>query len=292
MSVFTPDSSTRPRAPRVDAGRDFSLALSVKFVPVAWSRSVKLRGFLTVAVIGGVLIAGDPFQRVVVAGLGRLLPGRKLAILTWWERFLANYILWAARVVGGAHIASPPALPGREGVLVLMNHQSVLDIPLVVAALQPLHPRIITRARYSRGKPLISHMTRLYQYPVVEPRANARTQITALAENARTSPVPMMIFPEGTRTRNGEIGQWKEGGLRGILGARKWMVYLLVVDGYWESARLVDFMENVSTIEGRAVALGPFDGPEPGADPERFIAEMRERMIRALASLRAGAPAA
>jgi 1-acyl-sn-glycerol-3-phosphate acyltransferase len=251
---------------------------------------LKLRGYLTVGFIGAGLLFGDGIQRLVIATLARILPAKRVAILSWWEQQLAHFVIGSTRVLGGAHIPPPPELPGQEGVLVLMNHQSLLDIPLVVAALRPHHPRIVTRVRYARGKPLISHMVRLYQYPLVDPRANARVQITAIAENARSSPVPFVIFPEGHRTRDGEIGAWKEGGLRGILGARQWTVYLVVADGYWQSARLVDFLENVSRIDGRAVALGPFDGPEPGADPERFITDMRERMISALADLRAAAP--
>jgi 1-acyl-sn-glycerol-3-phosphate acyltransferase len=253
---------------------------------------LKLRGLLTIGFIGGGLIVADPFQRVVVAGLAKLLPSKRLAILSWWERRLAHFVIGSCRHIGGVHIGPPPVLPGREGVLVLMNHQSLLDIPLVVAALQPTHPRIVTRARYARGKPLISHMVRLYQYPLVDGRANARGQINAIAENARTSPVPIVIFPEGHRTRDGEIGPWKEGGLRAILGARRWTVYVMVADGYWKSARLVDFLERISTIDGSSLALGPFEGPEPGADPEAFIAEMRSRMVEALHTLRARGSAA
>jgi 1-acyl-sn-glycerol-3-phosphate acyltransferase len=248
---------------------------------------LKLRGYLTIGFIGTGLILGDVVQRLVIAPLTHLLPAKRLAILTTWERFFAHFVIGSTRTIGGAHIPPPPEIPGRAGVLVLMNHQSVLDIPLVVAALRPLHPRIVTRARYARGKPLISHMVRLYQYPLVDPRANARGQVQAVAENARSSPVPVVLFPEGHRTRDGDIGAWKEGGLRGILGARRWTVYLMVADGYWRSARLVDFVRNVGHIDGRAMTLGPFESPDPGADPEPFIAEMRERMIAALGELRA-----
>ena len=170
-----------------------------------------------------------------------------------------------------------------------MNHQSLLDIPLVVAALRPTHPRIVTRARYARGKPLNSHMERLYQYPVVEPRASVRGHLEAIAESARSSDVPFVLFPEGTRTRDGRIGQWREAGLRTILGQRRWRVFLMVADGFWRSASLADFARTVSGIEGRSVALGPFGGPDPEADPEPFIADMRARMETALASLRSGA---
>lgn len=247
---------------------------------------MKLRGTLAIAFIGSGLIAADPFQRIVIAGLARLIPSKRIAILNWWERRLAHFVIGSMRAIGGAKIPPPPTIPGHEGVLVLMNHQSLLDIPLVVAALKPDHPRIVTRVRYARGKPLISHLVRLYQYPLVEPRANARGQVGEIAANARSSPVPFVIFPEGTRTKDGRIGTWKEGGLRGILGARRWTVYLLVADGYWKNAKLVDFLD-MQAIHGRALVLGPFEGPEPGADPERFVADMRQRMMDGLERLRA-----
>jgi hypothetical protein len=37
-------------------------------------------------VIGLALVAGDPIQRTVVAGLARLFPSRRDAILTAWIR--------------------------------------------------------------------------------------------------------------------------------------------------------------------------------------------------------------
>jgi len=70
------------------------------------------------------------------------------------------------------------------------------------------------------------------------------------------------------------------------------MVHLLVADRYWRSARLTDFLESVSRIEGMAVTLGPFESLEPGADSEPFIADMRARMQTALDELCARVPAA
>ena len=239
--------------------------------------------------IGAGLIVGDPFQRTVVAGLARMFPSRRIAILTWWQRLLANFILRSARTLGEAHIQPPPGIPAEAGVLILMNHQSVFDIPLVVPAF-PIHPRIVTRERYSQGKPIVSHMVRLYQYPVVDPKATVRGHLKSIERASRESPVPIVLFPEGTRTRDGRLGSWREGGLRALLGARQWTVYLMVADGLWQTARLTDFMKKVSSIDSRSAVIGPFVGPDPGADAEPFIAEMRARMEAALVGLRAAAP--
>lgn len=67
---------------------------------------MKLRGYLTVGVIGAGLVAGDLFQRVVVAGLAHALPERRTAVLSWWQRACAHFVLGLAARVGGAHI--PP----------------------------------------------------------------------------------------------------------------------------------------------------------------------------------------
>jgi 1-acyl-sn-glycerol-3-phosphate acyltransferase len=170
-----------------------------------------------------------------------------------------------------------PAIQGEAGVLVLINHQSVLDIPLVVAAL-PIHLRIVTRGRYASGKLIISHMGRLYQYPVVEPTATVPGRLRSIGGAAQDSSVPIVLYPEGTRTRDGLLESWSEGELRVILGAWQWTVKLIVADGLWQTDRLTDFVNKVSSIDSRSVVVGPFVSPEPGTDPEPFIAFMRVRM--------------
>lgn len=73
---------------------------------------MKLRGYLTITVWGTGLIALDPVQRTVVAGRARALPGRRIAILGWWERLLAYFVINTARWIGGARIPPPPTVPG------------------------------------------------------------------------------------------------------------------------------------------------------------------------------------
>lgn len=251
---------------------------------------MKFRGYLTVGAAGTVLLLGDVFQRTVVAGAVALFPSRRHAILARWQRLLAHVMLGLVHRIGGASFGELPRIPAGPGVLVLMNHQSLLDIPLVVASLDHLYPKIVTRARYARGKPLISHMVRLYQYPTVEPGATVRGHLESIEHAARHSEVPMVIYPEGTRTRDGSIGGWKRTGLRRMLQARRWTVYVLVADGFWRAARLSDFLEHVSSVEGRVRMAGPFHSPEPGEAVDAFIAEMRERMVALLADVREDQP--
>ena len=92
--------------------------------------------------------------------------------------------------------------------LIFMNHQSVFDLPLVAMSVDQGEPLVVTRERYSRGILVISLLVKLYQYPTVNPTAHAgtlRSMIQTLRPTSRTTEVPLMMFPEGTRTQDGEI---------------------------------------------------------------------------------------
>lgn len=91
---------------------------------------------------------------------------------------------------------------------IFMSHQSVFDLPLVAMPVDQGDPLVVTRERDSRGISVISLLVELYQYPTVNPTAHAgtlRSMIQTLRPTSRTTEVPLMMFPEGTRTQDGEI---------------------------------------------------------------------------------------
>ena len=247
---------------------------------------MNLRGALTLAALGVALLACDVIQRLLIAPMARLLPGSRDAVLTEWQRFTAHVVIFFLRHMGGARFGELPGIPASPGVLVLMNHQSLVDIPLIVAAMRGTYPRIVTRKGYERGIPLISHMTRLYRYPLVNPRATVRGELERLRLDGASSPHPLVVFPEGTRTRTGRVGPFKTLGLTTILAARRWTVYVVVADGMWKSARLKDFLGELSLIRVRVACRGPFDSPPPDADTRPFVTEMRQVMTVMLAEMR------
>ena len=245
-----------------------------------------LRSVFTVTMVGAALVVLDLIQRLVIAPMARLLPGRRDALLTHWQRVPAHIVLFLLRIPGGVRFSRLPRVPSTAGVLVLMNHQSLLDIPVVVAAMRGTYPLIVTRRGYERGIPLISHMTRLYRYPLVDPRATVRGELERLRLEGASSTHPLVVFPEGTRTRTGRVGPFKTLGLATILAARRWSVYVVVADGIWKWAQLKDFLGKLSLVRVRVECRGPFDSPPPGADTRPFVTEMRQVMTGMLAEMR------
>jgi 1-acyl-sn-glycerol-3-phosphate acyltransferase len=255
-----------------------------------------VRGWLALAFTSLTLAVGDVAQRLVVAPWVMLRPSARVPILGGWIKIMAWLMTRPVAFLSGGVIPRPPRIvPCKPGVLVVMNHQSLIDIPLVVQTVADGgYPRIVTRARYSRRIPLISHMIRLYQYPVVDPGAKAeviRASLEEMAAAARESQVPLAVFPEGTRTKDGEIGRFKRGALSHILAARSWTVYVYVADGFWRAARYKDFIRHMSEVRGKIEYAGVLEWPDPKVNPDAFIEQIHEMMVQRLASMRGAASA-
>ncbi|MGH2569914.1 MAG: lysophospholipid acyltransferase family protein [bacterium] len=227
-------------------------------------------------------------QRLVVAPWARRRGEPDPAVLTRWQAAVADFTLGLVRRIGGARFRSFPRIPGRAGTLVVMNHQSLLDIPLVIKCTAERYPRIVTRGRYAKGVPLVSHMLALYRHPLVEPGLMTEEKLAELGATARTSEHPIVIFPEGTRSRDGHIGRFQRAGLRAMLQARDWDVWVVVGDGMWRCARLADFVRGIGSVEVRMLADGPLHFSPAQDHVDAFIDDLQGRMVSGLERLRDG----
>ena len=249
---------------------------------------MKLRGFLTVATACGFLALAGVVQRLVVVPLAWVAPGRKGRLLAVWQRGIAASMIGMVRFIGGGKFEPFPTIPFAPGVLVLMNHQSLLDILIVVRCVEGGYSRIVTRKRYARGVPLISRMIKLYEYPVVDPESGLKGQLKVLRSVARDPRVPIVVYPEGTRSRDGELLPFRRGAVDTLLRHRQWKVYLATADGTLPCGRLEDMLNGVDTVHCRVSVSGPFDTPSDPKDFSAWLEEMEGRMRKKLAELRGG----
>jgi 1-acyl-sn-glycerol-3-phosphate acyltransferase len=133
--------------------------------------------------------------------------------------------------------------------------------------------------------PAVSPCLRLLGCPIVDP-SDRKGALREMRAAARALEHGLLVFPEGHRTRDGEIGEWKTAGVVSILRERRLPVYLIVTDGYWGARRFADFVFGVGKIRGRTEVLGPF---EPPADKEAlpaFVDGLRDTMVERLAHMR------
>lgn len=151
--------------------------------------SIALGGIITLLVI--------PFSR-------KRLPS--LVLLTW-----GKVVLWAAGI--RLDIRGKEHIPPKGPTVYMANHASILDIPILAAAL-PVDLRFLYKRSLS-FIPLVGWaMYLMGMVPIDRYRHNKAIRGLKLAARRLNQGYRLLIFPEGTRTRNGELGRFKRGGFR------------------------------------------------------------------------------
>ncbi len=104
-------------------------------------------------------------------------------------------------------------VPANGPVLIVSNHQSYFDIPLLVSVI-PLPMGFV--AKKELGKiPVISRWMRLIECSFID-RKDLRQSLKAIQQAQKTlqSGQSMVIFPEGTRSKKKEMSAFKPGSLK------------------------------------------------------------------------------
>ncbi len=260
--------------------------------PSVLGRAVtRLRGAMFVAAtLTYFAVFMEPAQRLVLGPLVRLRPDRRRDMLRRWLMAHAKGIVNGARHVAGLDLVVKGAIPDEPCILV-MNHQSVFDIPLAISLVSGPYPRLPVRQKYMRGIPGLSPLMRMLGcIPLSQQKIASRRELEALmdaADGVARGETSLLIYPEGHRSPDGELQPFMKSGLRLILGrARGRHVYLGVVDGLWQFRTFSETALRLGGARATVEVLGPYTIPEGKRELESFISELEERMRETLDSMR------
>ncbi len=149
---------------------------------------------------------------VVEAMVGKLTQETCDVRLDAWSRRLLNHAHVTFTVSGLEHI------PPGETFVIMSNHQSLYDIPILLQALKR-RIRFVTKTELFRV-PLWSHAMRAAGMVEID-RHNRERAIESLS-NARAALAQgtnIWIAPEGPRSDSGRLGPFKKGGFHLAVGA-------------------------------------------------------------------------
>jgi 1-acyl-sn-glycerol-3-phosphate acyltransferase len=150
---------------------------------------------------------------VIQSALGTLTTPICDARLDSWSRAIVRYAEIELDVSGLDHV------PSDEAFVVMSNHRSHYDIPVLFQALRPRRLRMVAKAELFRV-PIWAGAMRAAGFVEVN-RSNRIAAMRSLerAREAIRSGTSIWIAPEGTRGSGAELGPFKKGGFHLAAGA-------------------------------------------------------------------------
>lgn len=143
----------------------------------------------------------DPLRKVAAA-LGRI---------TWGTCLFRGQPFWRLRITGRERCADGP-------FVVVANHQSFLDIPLLMQL--PIPVRVVARPGVFK-MPVYGQMARMGGH--IELDADAPDGVERALEHCRrllAAGISVVVFPEGTRSDDGTLGPFNRGAFQIALDAK------------------------------------------------------------------------
>jgi 1-acyl-sn-glycerol-3-phosphate acyltransferase len=194
--------------------------------------------------------------------------------LKFWAQILFA-VFFKLRVIGRENV------PLTGGALLATNHQSYIDPPIVGVGLTRKIHFMARKSLFDRFAPFGWLISRLNAFPVERDRGD----VGAVREALRrlNSGAAIVVFPEGTRTLNGDIGSLKPG-IFVIAGRAGVPIVPTVIDGAFESWprwRKTPRPYPIIVAFGEPIVPERFDN-----DADAMAAACRERMLTLQSKIR------
>jgi 1-acyl-sn-glycerol-3-phosphate acyltransferase len=114
---------------------------------------------------------------------------------------------------------NPYQIDTNQPLIIVANHQSLHDIYPITWYMRKHHPKFISKIELGKGIPSVSYNLRHGGAALID-RKNPRQSLPALlkfGEYIETNKRAAVIFPEGTRSKNGEPKPFQTKGLEVLL---------------------------------------------------------------------------
>ena len=147
--------------------------------------------------------------------------------------FLLLYNLW----ILGTRITFHgfEKIPQNRPLIIVANHQSLLDIVAIVVGFRKNHPKFISKAELGRGIPSVSYNLRHGGSVLIDRKKGAQSvkDIMMLGKHIEATNYSAAIFAEGTRSKDGKVKTFQSAGIASLIRtAPSAVIVPFAIDGF------------------------------------------------------------
>ncbi|MDC6366330.1 MULTISPECIES: lysophospholipid acyltransferase family protein [Flavobacteriaceae] len=193
---------------------------------------------------GLTLVIFHPIQWFCLKVLGYNAHKQSVAILNW-------FIMRCTNILGTRYsFTNPHQIPSDRPLIIVTNHQSMYDIPPIIWYMRKHHPKFVSKIELGKGIPSVSFNLRHGGSALID-RKDPKQSIAALEQlgsyieqNNRSA----VIFPEGTRSRNGVPKDFRTTGLKVLMSkAPSALLVPISINNSWKILRYGKFPMGLGT---------------------------------------------
>lgn len=194
--------------------------------------------FIYFLCFGLTLCVFHPIQWFCLNVFGYDAHKRSVSVLNWFLMRCLN-ILGTRFTFRNTH-----KLPTDVPLIIVTNHQSMYDIPPIIWYLRKHHPKFVSKKELGKGLPSVSYNLRHGGSALIDRKdgVQALTEIGKLGKYIEAHNRSAVIFPEGTRSRNGHPKAFKSTGIKTLMkNAPSALIVPISINNSWKLLRYGKF---------------------------------------------------
>jgi 1-acyl-sn-glycerol-3-phosphate acyltransferase len=166
-------------------------------------------------------------------------------------------------------------LPDR--FIIISNHQSLVDIPALMASFRNHLLLFVAKKELGRFIPGASRVLRMQHHALIDRTNNLLETARDLKKFAKSSSIfhgCPVIFPEGTRSTTGILKPFQSGAYKILQNYERLPIVVITIDGGQHLSHLSHFRKKTSQIY-RMKLLSVIDPPEKKSDIQETLDKAR-----------------
>ncbi|SDH87809.1 lysophospholipid acyltransferase family protein [Myroides phaeus] len=182
--------------------------------------------------------------------------------LVWW-------LMAGTGILGTTYkFEQEEKLPTDRPIIFVSNHQSMFDIPMMIWFFRNNHPKFVSKKELGKGFPSVSYNLK-HGGSVLIDRKDAKQALGAiksLGQYITKYNRSAVIFPEGTRSRDGQLKRFSENGVKMLCKfAPNALVVPLTINNSWKLFRYGKFPyglgARIKLYAHKPLNIGDYDFP-------------------------------
>jgi len=134
---------------------------------------------------------------------------------------ILNFFLLGSLKILGTRISFKyeSKIPKNFPLIFVSNHQSTYDVSPIIWNLREFHPKFVSKKELGKGIPSISYNLKKGGSVLIDRNGEKGVldQIKKFGENIEKNKWSAVIFPEGTRSKDGNMKKFHHGGLNTLI---------------------------------------------------------------------------